>query len=161
MGIIRPGQHAWAPVSLRPYGSAGKVRLSGRGGERGGAPVLDWGVGEDEVDRLIHLFAVKISGVHDVLEVRPAHGLVVVRQDTAVHRLHLDRDRLARLLAEGADRDFWGPCVDAVESAARFMSIHLDESLATREAHATGCWTHVDGGFDPRPPWLRGAHAQE
>lgn len=71
-----------------------------------------------------------------------------------------DREAFAGALADD-DPGFWGPGVDRVESAARFMTVHLDESLATREPHVSGHWTYRTGFFDPRPPWIRGPHAQD
>ena len=118
---------------------------------------------EAAVDALLTLFAAKVAERAEVLETDLRRGLVVVREGagatSAVHRLHLDREVLARELA-GDDPSFWGPGVDRVESTARFLVVHLDESLATRPSHPSGWWTHAPGAFEPRPPWVRGPHAQ-
>lgn len=70
-------------------------------------------------------------------------------------RLHFDEAELLAV-AEGAGEEaeaVWGePPPDEV-AAARFLSVHLDESLATREPHESGWWTYRAGGFDPVPPW--------
>jgi len=36
---------------------------------------------------------------------------------------------------------------------ARYGAVHLEESLATREPHGSGCWTYRAGFFHPEPPW--------
>lgn len=115
---------------------------------------------EDEVDELLGLFAVKIADQYDFVEADPQRGVIVVREGATDHRLHFDPEALAGTLADH-DPGFWGPGVDPVESVARFMTVHLDESLATRVPHASGRWTYRTGFFDPRPPWLRGPHAQD
>lgn len=112
------------------------------------------------IDALLRLFARLIERDSTVVEVSPERGLVVVEQGGTVHRLHADRAVLARALAAD-DPALGGPGVDRVEAAARLMSVHLEESLATREPHPSGCWTYDGGGFDARPPWVRGPQAQD
>ena len=115
---------------------------------------------EDEVDALLRRFATKVIDPYELVDADPQRGVVVVRHGATVHSLHFDRDELARALADD-DPGFWGPGVDRVESVARFLAVHLDESLATREPDASGRWTYREGGFEPRPPWRRGPHAQD
>ena len=114
---------------------------------------------EDEVDALLGLFATKITDLYDVLDCSPRQGIIVIRQGDTVHLLHFDREALAQDL-DTDEPGFWGPGVDRVESVARFMTLHLDESLATRGPHASGRWTYSGGFFEPRPPWVHGPHAQ-
>ena len=110
---------------------------------------------DEAVDRLLELFASKVAGHHPVLEADPRRGRVVLQDGARVHRLEFDRQVLAEELAghdDDAAQEFWGRGVDQVESLARFLTIHLDESLATREPHPSGRWMHRSGGFDPVPP---------
>ena len=51
-----------------------------------------------------------------------------------------------------------GQGISAEENAAALMRIHLDESLATRDAHESGWWTYSDGFFHPLPPWEAREH---
>lgn len=75
---------------------------------------------------------------------------VVVVVDGRAHRLWID----PAMLDPSEDPELiWGPGVSGLESAARLLTVHWDESLATREPHPTGWWTHRGGGFDPEPPW--------
>ena len=115
---------------------------------------------EDEVDALLGRFAAKVTDPYELVDTDLQRGVVVVRCGTTVHSLHVDRDELARALADD-DPGFWGPGVDRVESVARFMAVHLDESLGTREPDESGRWTYREGGSEPRPPWRRGPHPQD
>jgi len=96
----------------------------------------------------------------EVTDLRPDEGVLAVRHGDTVARLHFDEAELLACI-DGAGRegeDVWGEPLSDEVAAARFLSIHLDESLATREPHESGWWTHRAGGFDPVPPWE--AHAQ-
>jgi hypothetical protein len=90
----------------------------------------------------------------EVLALRPDEGYLEVRRRDRVARLHLPEDPLLALLDDVETlRAVWGDGVPDVDGAARLVSVHLDESLATRAAHPTGWWTYRLGGFDPVPPW--------
>jgi hypothetical protein len=90
----------------------------------------------------------------EVLAVRPAEGYLEVKHGDRVDRLRLPETELLALL-DDADRARtpWGEGVAPVEGAARLASVHLDESLATREPHPSGWWTYRGGFFHPVPPW--------
>jgi hypothetical protein len=80
---------------------------------------------------------------------------VVVEVRGRTHRLWIPPGALTGVAAD--PEGVWGPGVGAVESAARLLLVHLDESLETREPHPTGWWTYRGGGFDPVPPWEAGS----
>ena len=100
----------------------------------------------------------------EVTELRPEDGVLAVRHGETVARLHFDEATLLGFIdgAGGEGSAAWGERLSYEVAAARFLSVHLDESLATREPHESGWWTYGDGGFDPVPPWEAHArHAQE
>ncbi|MDT0276375.1 hypothetical protein [Blastococcus goldschmidtiae] len=70
-------------------------------------------------------------------------------------RLHFHEAELLRLLGgAGADgTEVWGQPLSDEEAAARFLTIHLEESIATRESHPSGWWEYEHGRFTPVPPW--------
>ena len=43
--------------------------------------------------------------------------------------------------------------MSAQEALALLMTVHLDESFATRVRHETGWWSCYDSFFNPLPPW--------
>ena len=96
----------------------------------------------------------------EVTELRPEEGVLAVRHGETVARLHFDEAELLAFIDGAGDEgeDVWGEPLSDEVAAARFLSIHLDESLATREPHESGWWTQHAGGFDPVPPWE--AHAR-
>ena len=106
---------------------------------------------------VLELLAQKESsdGHAEVTELRPENGIVVLRHGDSLARLHFDEAVMLAFIAEaGRDtEEVWGSALPDEEAAARFLSIHLDESLATREPHESGWWTYRPGGFDPIPPW--------
>jgi hypothetical protein len=106
---------------------------------------------------VLRLFAEKESsdGVAEVTDLRPEEGIVELRHGDTLARLHFDEaEMLAFLRTAGEDAEgAWGLPLSDEEAAARFLTIHLDESLATREPHESGWWTYRAGGFDPIPPW--------
>ena len=111
-------------------------------------------VDDRDVDDLLRLFADKLSSEGEVRELDLRQAAVVFVQDSTEHRLYLPRPVLAALLeSSGDDAGLWGPGVSATESAARFLSEHLDESLHTRQAHESGWWSYDGGFFNPEPPW--------
>ena len=111
-------------------------------------------VDDADVDDLLRLFVDKLRSDGEVLDLDLRPAAVVFVQDGTEHRLHLPRPVLAALLEDsGDDAGLWGPGVSARESAARFLCLHLDESLDTRQAHDSGWWSYARGGFDPLPPW--------
>ena len=94
-------------------------------------------------------------GHAEVTELRPEEGVLAVRDGGTVSRLHFDEAELLGFI-DGAGQDgedAWGERLSDEVAAARFLSSHLDESLATREPHESGWWTYRSGGFDPVPPW--------
>ena len=94
------------------------------------------------------------AGVAAVEVDLPAAVVVLVR-DGAQHRLHLPRAVLAEALRQVArpGGDPFGGDLAPVEACARLMTVHLDESLATREANESGWWSYDGGFFEPEPPW--------
>ncbi|MCZ2838126.1 hypothetical protein [Modestobacter sp. VKM Ac-2985] len=100
---------------------------------------------------VVDLFVRALAGEGTGVSRGPGRDEVVVEVAGRNHRLWIDP---AGVVVSTADAEvLWGPGVSAVESAARLMLVHWDESLATREPHPTGWWTHRGGGFDPEPPW--------
>jgi hypothetical protein len=99
----------------------------------------------------------------EVTELRPEEGSLQVRHDGRIARLHFEESVVLELLrVAGRDaEDAWGEALQDEEAAARFLSVHLDESLATRKPHESGWWTYRAGGFDPVPPWEANRHGQE
>jgi hypothetical protein len=90
-----------------------------------------------------------------VVEFLPEQGIVAIRHGDQVARLHFDEAELLGVIDLAGDEgsEAWGTPLSDEVAAARFLSIHLDESLATREPHETGWWTYRAGGFEPVPPW--------
>jgi hypothetical protein len=117
---------------------------------------------DPRVVAVLRLFAEKEStdGHAEVTDLRPEEGVVELRHGDVRARLQFDEAEMLVFLRSAGDsaEEVWGRPLSAEESAARFMTIHLDESLATREPHETGWWTYRGGGFDPIPPWE--AHAR-
>jgi hypothetical protein len=91
----------------------------------------------------------------EVTDLRPEEGILAVRHGDRLVRLHFDEVELLEFIdgagEEGAD--VWGEPLSDEVAAARFLSIHLDESLATREPHESGWWTYRSGRFEAIPPW--------
>ena len=86
----------------------------------------------------------------------PEQGVVELElRDGQAVRLHFDETQLVHLL-EGAGADgteaSGEPLADE-EAAARFLIVHLEESLAADLAHESGWWTYEGAGFLPKPPW--------
>ena len=96
----------------------------------------------------------------EVTGLRPELGILEVRHGDQVARLHVDEAELLAFMAEAgpSGEAVWGESLSAEVATARFLSFHLDESLATRDPHESGWWTYRPGGFDPVPPWE--AHAR-
>ncbi|MCZ2811240.1 hypothetical protein O2W15_07290 [Modestobacter sp. VKM Ac-2979] len=106
---------------------------------------------DDAVGReIVDLFVRKLDSQGTPVSRGADRDEVVVVVDGRTHRLWIDPGRVH--VDEDAEL-LWGPGVSAVESTARLMLVHWDESLAAREPHPTGWWTHQGGGFDPEPPW--------
>jgi hypothetical protein len=91
----------------------------------------------------------------EVTELLPEQGIVEIRHADVLARLHFDEAELLRFIDGAGEQatQAWGVPLSDEEGAARFLSVHLDESLATREPHESGWWTYRAGGFDPLPPW--------
>ncbi|SDY44765.1 hypothetical protein SAMN05661080_03507 [Modestobacter sp. DSM 44400] len=104
------------------------------------------GDGRDAVE----LFVSKLASEGTPVSRRADHDEVVVVVDRQAHRLWITPES-----AVGLDADperVRGPGVTGLESAARLLLVHWDESLATREPHPSGWWTYQECGFDPLPP---------
>jgi hypothetical protein len=95
------------------------------------------------------------DGHAEVTGLQPEDGIVELRHGDTPARLHFDEAVMLAFIAEAGEvaEGVWGSPMSDEEAAARFLSIHLDESLATREPHESGWWTYRPGGFDPIPPW--------
>src|SRR3954468_4172666 len=94
-------------------------------------------------DVVRRLAVIESGEVSEILALRPGEGYLEVRHDDRVARLHLPEDPLLALLDDVESlRAVWGDGVCDVDGAARLVSVHLDESLATRAAHPTGWWTY-------------------
>jgi hypothetical protein len=86
----------------------------------------------------------------------PGRGVVEVDLRSGGQlRLHLPEGALLDLLdgAGASGSEAWGQPLSDEEAATRFLTIHLDESVATREAHPSGWWEYEAGSFVPLPPW--------
>ena len=94
----------------------------------------------------------------EVIELRPEEGILAVRHGQSVARLLFDEAEVLAFLRDAGEigEEVWGYPMSDEEAAARFLSIHLDECIATREPHESGWWTYRAGGFDPIPPWESG-----
>jgi hypothetical protein len=108
-------------------------------------------------EELLQLFAERLrqrSGYTDV-DIQPALGIVTLTYlDQGVVLNFTELALMEHLDAETRyGPALGGPRITAMEAAARLMSVHLDESLETREPHPSGQWTYHDGGFSPIPPW--------
>lgn len=78
----------------------------------------------------------------------PSQGWLEIARANRLHRLVFDEYVLAggvREISQGHS-PVWGPEIGAIETLARLMSIHLEESLATNVAASRACWTY-DGAF--------------
>jgi hypothetical protein len=122
------------------------------------SPVL--AVGQDArmdrpAARLLRLFAAKIDNEYDAVECDPRLARVALELEGRRFVLQFDAADLERDLAVSRDlgREVWGTRLSAVEAVARIMTVHLEESLATREPGPGGWWVYRDGGFEPVPPW--------
>ena len=117
---------------------------------------------DPRVVAVLRLLAEKESsdGHAEVTELRPEEGVLGIRHGDTVTRLHFDEAGMIAFLSDAGEwsADVWGERLSDEEAAARFLTIHLDESIATRQPHETGWWTWRPGGFDPIPPWE--AHAR-
>ncbi len=85
-------------------------------------------------------------------------------RDGQAVRLHFDETQLVHLLEEaGTDGTevVWGEPLSDEETAARLLIVHLEESLATQEAHPSGWWEYEDGFFRPAPPWEAFARSRQ
>lgn len=86
----------------------------------------------------------------------PDRGVVELQlQDGQAARLHCAETQLLDLLdGAGADgSEAWGELLSDEEAAARFLIVHLGESLSVDPAHESGWWTYRDARFHPEPPW--------
>jgi len=109
---------------------------------------------DDEVDELLHLFASKVAMHAVVLALDLRASSLTLSDGDVEHRLHLPRPLLAAGLTEmrrGVHP--WEAGTPATEALARLMTVHLDESLATRCRHETGWWSYDGSFFNPVPPW--------
>jgi hypothetical protein len=85
----------------------------------------------------------------------PERGVVELElRDGQAVRLHFDETQLVHLLkGAGADgTEAWGEPLSDEEAAARFLIVHLEESLAADPAHESGWWTYKGARFLPEPP---------
>lgn len=112
------------------------------------------GPDDRDVDELVRVFARKVATEQEVRAVDLAQAAVVVVHGGAEHRLWLPRPVLAEALqrADDGDRPL-GADLAPVEACARLMTVHLHESWATRDAHASAWWSYDGGCFEPEPPW--------
>ena len=117
---------------------------------------------DPRVVAVLRLLAEKESsdGHAEVTGLQPEDGIVELRHGETLARLHFDEaDMVAFITEAGQEAEAaWGHPLSDEEAAARFLTIHLDESLATREPSESGWWTYRAGAFHPIPPWE--AHAQ-
>ena len=112
---------------------------------------------DPRVVSVLKLLAEKESsdGHAEVTGLRPEDGIVELRHGDTLARLHFDEAVMLAFIADAGEvaEEVWGYPLADEEAAARFLTIHLDESLATREPHESGWWSYRLGGFDPIPPW--------
>jgi hypothetical protein len=116
-----------------------------------------------EVQVAVRRGAGRFEGWETFTEIREAvtgfdseQGVVELKlRDGQAVRLHFDETWLVHLLERaGTDgTEVWGEPLSDEEGAARFLIVHLEESLATQEAHPSGWWEYEDGFFKPAPPW--------
>jgi hypothetical protein len=98
---------------------------------------------------------------YSVTHVAPETGVIEFDHGSGRHvRLHLTEARLLEALQGAGDTgtEAWGEPLSDGEAAARFLTVHLEESLATRDAYESDWWEYEGGRFAPLPPWE--AHAR-
>ncbi|GAB3599044.1 hypothetical protein GCM10027586_01490 [Kineococcus gypseus] len=91
-----------------------------------------------------------------LLELDLQEAVITVDRDGRREYLHFLHENLGPRFARIDDVDraaLWGLEVSQEETIARLISIHLEESLATREAPESGRWTYTGSIFEPIPPW--------
>lgn len=95
-----------------------------------------------------------------VTAVVPEEGVVRLEVRGVPLQLHLAEDvLLERLEGAGAEgTEVWGTSLSDEEAAARFLAVHLDESLGASGPSPSGWWSCDGGRFVPLPPWE--AHAR-
>lgn len=116
---------------------------------------------DHRAEEFLHLFAERLrqrqTEDSDYAEVgaQPARGIVTLTYLGQAFVLNFTEQALMEHLDAATEYgpDLCGPQVAATDAALRLLRIHLDESLETREPHASGQWTYRDGGFSPIPPW--------
>ena len=97
-----------------------------------------------------------VTEIHEVVvNVLPEQGVVELEWHGQPVRLHFDEAELLALLdgAGASGAAAWGEPLSDEEAAARFLTIHLDESIATQEADPSGWWEYEEHHFVPLPPW--------
>lgn len=104
----------------------------------------------DATDSLLARFASKLESSGFVVLPRTNDDEVDVIKDGHRLCLHFSEKELQRSLQDGHEDALivWGPEVTVEESLARFMTIHLEESLATApDESVDGRWTYTRGFF--------------
>jgi hypothetical protein len=81
----------------------------------------------------------------------PASGRFEISDGRNVQTLLVSDDELEALVeVAGEDSvELWGEELAPVESATRLISIHLMESLETRDVGIPRQWVYADGRFSP------------
>jgi uncharacterized protein YqjF (DUF2071 family) len=85
----------------------------------------------------------------------PEQGVVELERQGERVRLRFTQEELLRLLRDAVAESahVWGEAVSDEESAARWLTVYLEESIETQEADPTGWWVYEDHGFTPLHAW--------
>lgn len=104
----------------------------------------------EATDSLLLRFAGKLESSGYVVTPGAKDDELAIAKDGHHLVLLFSTTQLERELRTGEEDALivWGPGVTVEESLARFMTIHLDESLATTTAeHIDGRWRHTGSFF--------------
>jgi hypothetical protein len=109
--------------------------------------------------RVLLLFRDELASEGPIRNFSVENGTLEVLRPEGWIRLQLDGDEIDALIPGASEA--WGSEISDEEGAARLLTVHLDESLATRQPHESGWWTYTAGFFEPLPPWEAHARRQK
>jgi hypothetical protein len=105
-----------------------------------------------EAADLLGLISEKITAMFAVLEWRPDAGEISIEYEGQECELEFDEKVLLRVLEndEQLGIDLWGGVLPRGEAVARLASVHLQESLETRDPGPRRRWRYDGVFFEPR-----------
>jgi hypothetical protein len=107
---------------------------------------------EPEAAELLMLISEKIASICVVLECRPAAGEISIEYRGREHVLQFDEKVLLHVLEDDEQLgiDLWCEGLPRGEAVARLASVHLEESLETRDPGPRRRWRYDGSFFHPR-----------